>query len=81
MNNKAKGSSFTNSSLYGIQGAVSVAFYVAMESLLKNLKKQAFSLLTFFCRLYRRQLLYCCPPRIAPLIAGNRIDLTHVTIE
>ena len=39
MNNKAKGSSFTNSSLYGIQGVVSVAFYVAMESLLKNLKK------------------------------------------
>ena len=24
--------------------------------------------LPFFCRLYRRQLLYCCPPRIAPLI-------------
>ena len=39
MNNKAKGSSFTNSSLYGIQGVLSVAFYVAMESLLKNLKK------------------------------------------
>ena len=31
----------------------------------------AFSLLTFFCRLYKRQLLYCCPPRIAPLIVGN----------
>ena len=31
----------------------------------------AFSLLTFFCRLYRRQLLYCCAPRIAPLIVGN----------
>ena len=40
----------------------------------------AFSLLTFFCRLYRRQLLYCCPPRIAPLIVGN-IDLTHLTTE
>ena len=32
----------------------------------------AFSFLTFFCRLYRRQLLYCCPPRIAPLIVGNK---------
>ena len=32
----------------------------------------ALSLLAFFCRLYRRQLLYCCPPRIAPLIVGNR---------
>ena len=27
-----------------------------------------------------RQLLYCCPPRIAPLIVGNT-DLTHLTIE
>ena len=37
----------------------------------------AFSLLTLFCRLYRRQLLYCCPPRIAPLIVGN-IDLNYL---
>ena len=33
----------------------------------------AFSLLTFFSRLYRRQLLFCCPSRIAPLIVGNII--------
>ena len=25
----------------------------------------------FFCRLCRRQLLYRCPPRIAPLIVGD----------
>ena len=40
----------------------------------------AFSVLTFFCRLYRRQLLYCCPPRIVPLIVGN-IDFNYLTIE
>ena len=40
----------------------------------------AFSLLTFFCRLNWRQLLYCCPPRIARLIVGN-IDLNYLTTE
>ena len=36
----------------------------------------AFSLLTFFCRLYRWQLFHCCPPRITPLSVGD-IGLTH----
>ena len=39
-----------------------------------------FALLTLFYPLYKRQLLHCCPPRIAPLIAGN-IDLIYLTIE
>ena len=38
-------------------------------------------LLTFFCRLYRRQLfydLYCFPPRIAPLIVASNIVLNYL---
>ena len=50
----------------------------------------AFSLLTFFFLtlepstvhffLYMRQLLYCCPPRIAPLTVG-KIVLDYLQIE
>ena len=36
---------------------------------------------TFNCAFfYIRQLLYCCPPRIAPLIVGN-IDLNYLQTE
>ena len=37
--------------------------------------------LPFFCRLYRRQLLYCCPPRIAPLIVDNIVLINYLIVE
>ena len=33
-----------------------------------------------FALIYRRQLLYCCPPRMAPLIVGN-IILNYLQIQ